>query len=223
MATAKQTKVRVSTASERDGGSRARLVEAATELFVKHGFRDVSIREVARRAGANSALIAYYFGDKEGLFKEVFKAVAAPLNTARLMNFEVLEQAGEITVESVVEAWVQPMFAGASLTQESPVAALSLSLNAEQSELSEALIVEVYDEVNKRFLSLLEQCLPGVSRATLVWRLYFLVGAVLTATRPRARSFRNLSGGTLDRPKADELIRQLVEFTSAGFRAPEAP
>lgn len=221
MATVKQTKARGGTVPDREGGSRARLVEAATELFVKKGFRDVSIREVARQAGANSALIAYYFGDKEGLFKEVFKAVAAPINTARMMNFEVLEQAGVITVESVVEAWVQPMFEGASLTRESPVAALSLSLNAEQSKLSEELIVEVYDEVNQRFLSLLEQCLPRVSRATLVWRLYFLVGAVLTATRPRARSFRNLSGGSLDRPKADELIRQLVEFTAAGFRALE--
>jgi len=217
----RQKKGREHAPAEREGGSRERLIEAATELFVKKGFRGVSIREVAEQASTNSALIAYYFGDKEGLFKEVFKNVAAPLNAARMMNFEVLEQAGNITVESLVEAWVTPMFEGASLNRESPVATLSLSLNAEQGKLVEDLIVEIYDEVNTRFLDLLETCLPKVSRATLVWRLYFLVGAVLTATRPRARSVRNLSGGSLDRPSADELIKQLVDFTAAGFRALE--
>lgn len=199
----------------------SRLIEAATDLFIQKGYRGVSIRAIAERAETNSALISYYFGDKEGLFKQVFKNVAAPLNAARMVNFERLEEGEALTVESVVHAWVAPMFEGASLSRQSPVAALSLSLNAEQGTLAEQLIVEIYDEVNHRFLSLLELCLPGVSRASLVWRLYFLVGAVLTATRPRTRSVKNLSGGSLQPQDPDELIDQLVAFAAAGFRAIE--
>src|SRR5438093_5649599 len=146
----------------REPDSRARLIQAATELFILRGYRDVSIREIADRARTNSALISYYFGDKEGLFMEVFKVVAEPLNSERMANFDFLEAAQDLSVESVVEAWVTPMFAGQPINREHPVAALSLSLNAEQGTLVEKLMAEVYDEVNMRFVDLLERCLPLV-------------------------------------------------------------
>jgi len=203
--------------------ARTRLVDAATELFIRRGFRDVSIREIADAAGTNSALISYYFGDKGGLFKQVFKNTVAPFNTARMINFHLIEEAGVVTVESVVEAWVAPMFQGTSLTKQSPVATLSLSLDAEYSKLTEQLVVEVYDEVNERFLSLLERCLLGISRPTLVWRLWFLIGAWLIASRPHTRSVKNLSRGLLNLQDPDELIAQLVAFAAAGFRASEPP
>lgn len=198
---------------------KSRLLKAATHLFIKKGYRGVSIREIAERAKTNSALISYYFGDKEGLFIQVFKTVAAPLNAKRVASFEKLEEAGEITVESVVRAWVAPMFEGASLSKESPIAALSLSLNAEHGKLSEDLILEIYDVINLRFLALLERCLPEVSRETLVWRLYFLVGAILTATRPHGRSVKRLTDGRVTSQDSDEFINQLVQFAAAGFRA----
>jgi AcrR family transcriptional regulator len=217
----KVTRAAFEKVNTKSADARARLVSAATELFVAKGYRGVSIREIADRAGSNSALISYYFSDKEGLFKHVFKAVAEPLNRARVVNFDRLEDAGEFTLESVVHAWVAPMFEGPFESQENPVASLSLSLNAEQGELVEKLIVEVYDEVNQRFLSLLSHCIPDVSRPTLVWRLYFLVGAVLTAMRPRTQSMRNLSMEQSGAHDSRELIAQMVTYASAGFRASE--
>jgi AcrR family transcriptional regulator len=201
--------------------ARARLIEAASALFVRKGFSGVSIREIADGAGANSALISYYFGDKQGLFMEVFKAAAEPINAQRMVRFDRLAAAGKVTVEDLVEAWIAPMFEGIPASQEIPVAALSLSLNTEYGKLSEQMIVQMYDTMNERFLGLLEGCLPGVSRATLVWRLYFLVGAVLTASRQRAASMKSLSKGVLDGRNRKELVRQLVAFTAAGFRALE--
>jgi len=51
--------------------SRSRLLEAAIPLFAEKGFSAVSIRELAEKAGVNSALISYHFGGKEGLYNAV--------------------------------------------------------------------------------------------------------------------------------------------------------
>ncbi len=45
------------------------LLDASRKLFVDRGFHEVSTREIARAAGVNPAMIHYYFGDKEGLYR----------------------------------------------------------------------------------------------------------------------------------------------------------
>lgn len=48
--------------------TRQRLLEGAVLLFAQKGFDGVGIRELAQKAEANSALVHYYFGSKEGLY-----------------------------------------------------------------------------------------------------------------------------------------------------------
>jgi AcrR family transcriptional regulator len=50
-----------------------RLVEAATLLFAEKGFDGVGLREIAAKAQANSAMVAYHFGGKEGLYVEALR------------------------------------------------------------------------------------------------------------------------------------------------------
>lgn len=52
--------------------SRARLLGAALRLFAENGFAKTSIRQIAEAAGANAALISYYFGDKQGLYNAAY-------------------------------------------------------------------------------------------------------------------------------------------------------
>ncbi|HEX5399274.1 MAG TPA: CerR family C-terminal domain-containing protein, partial [Verrucomicrobiae bacterium] len=53
--------------------TRRQLLEAAGEVFAEAGFRDATVREICRRAGANIAAISYHFGDKEKLYAEVLR------------------------------------------------------------------------------------------------------------------------------------------------------
>lgn len=53
-----------------------KLIIAAQELLDEKSYRSLTIREIAQRAGVNSALIRYYFESKEGLFIALFEQMA---------------------------------------------------------------------------------------------------------------------------------------------------
>jgi TetR/AcrR family transcriptional regulator len=54
-----------------DHTTRAKIIEATTALLSKTCRHAVSIRDIARESGANSALVSYYFGGKEQLYGAV--------------------------------------------------------------------------------------------------------------------------------------------------------
>jgi AcrR family transcriptional regulator len=52
---------------DRGAETRARLIEAALDVFGRFGFEGATTRQIAREAGANLAAIVYHFGSKEAL------------------------------------------------------------------------------------------------------------------------------------------------------------
>jgi len=64
----------VTTPNNEQSDKRGDLLKAARELFLKNAYNNISIRKIAERANVNSALIAYYFGSKSGLFREMIRS-----------------------------------------------------------------------------------------------------------------------------------------------------
>jgi AcrR family transcriptional regulator len=64
--------------------TREKLIEAAGRVFAERGYRDATIREICRRAGANVAAVNYTFGDKMGLYTEVLRHSVRAAQTAVL-------------------------------------------------------------------------------------------------------------------------------------------
>jgi AcrR family transcriptional regulator len=58
--------------------SRAALLAAAAALFEERGYDAATVREIGDRAGVDAALIARYFGGKEGLYLAALKHGAVP-------------------------------------------------------------------------------------------------------------------------------------------------
>lgn len=50
--------------------TRERIADAARALFLQRGYRGTTVRAIATAADVDSALIAYHFGSKQGLFAE---------------------------------------------------------------------------------------------------------------------------------------------------------
>lgn len=55
------------------------LLETARREFAAHGFRGVSVSAIARDAGATPAMVHYYFGNKQGLYRAVLMDALGPI------------------------------------------------------------------------------------------------------------------------------------------------
>ena len=49
--------------------TRIAILDAAEELFALHGFTATTIKQIGATADVNSALLYYYFADKETLYR----------------------------------------------------------------------------------------------------------------------------------------------------------
>jgi TetR/AcrR family transcriptional regulator len=58
-----------------DSSQKRTILEAAIAVFAEKGLEGATIRLVGRKAGVNSALIYYYFENKEKLFEESIRLV----------------------------------------------------------------------------------------------------------------------------------------------------
>ena len=69
--------------------TRARLLDAAREMFSQNGFQSVTVREICRRAEANVAAVNYHFGSKDGLLAEALNF--GPLKAMQQANTKANE------------------------------------------------------------------------------------------------------------------------------------
>jgi AcrR family transcriptional regulator len=89
--------------------SRARLLSAALRLFAENGFAKTSIRQIAEAAGANTALISYYFGDKKGLYNAAY---AEPLGGPMQVDAGPDGDSLDIFLEQFLTAFMRPLDMG---------------------------------------------------------------------------------------------------------------
>jgi AcrR family transcriptional regulator len=59
--------------------SRQALLDAADALFHERGYDAATVRDIGERAGVDAALIARYFGSKEGLYLATLEQGRAPM------------------------------------------------------------------------------------------------------------------------------------------------
>ena len=89
--------------------TRTRILDAAEELFMQHGFEGTSMRLLTAKAGANLAAVNYHFGSKDALIEALFRRRLDPMNAARLAALEKLEsEAGgrPLAAEAIIRAFV---------------------------------------------------------------------------------------------------------------------
>ena len=206
---------------QKAGETREAILDAAEDLFSKHGFYGVTIREVAREAGGDTARVHDYFGAKRGLFDAVFIRRAAVWNSERVdaINRYVAEAGEAMTLEGILEAFLRPPFEW-SLTGGpgwKHYAALVAQTNANPTFGGETM-ARYFDPAIRRLIEVVRLVLPEAKDEDLYWGWHNLSGA-LTLTLGETGRLDLLSNGLCRSGDLETARTYMVRFAAAGFRA----
>ena len=205
--------------------TRTRILDAAEELFMQHGFEGTSMRLLTAKAGANLAAVNYHFGSKDALIEAVFRRRLDPMNAARIAELERLEKeaAGRpLAPEAIIRAFV-----GASLRMiedakgggRNFIRLLGRTYTDPQKPIR-ALIGQLYAPAMERFKAAFGRALPQMPTEELVWRMHFMFGT-LAYTLAATDTVQLIAGcKPEDRYDSRLLEARLAAFLVAGLLAP---
>lgn len=199
----------------------AAILDAAEALFAEHGYDGVTLRQVAGRAGVDTALVHYYFTAKRGLFDAVFLRRAEILNAERLRALDAYERehGANMTTAGLMQAFLRPVLNPS--THAGPGWRSYFALVAQVNNTpvwGGETMTRYFDPVIRRLIDLLRRVLPDVPDRELYWAYHMLSGA-LTLTLGQTGRLDLLSGGLCRSDDLETAADRMVAFATAGFEA----
>ena len=203
--------------------TRTRILDAAEELFMQHGFEGTSMRLLTAKAGVNLAAVNYHFGSKHALVEAVFRRRLDPMNLERIGQLDKLEAEGRgSNPDAIIRAFISP---GLRLMEDAKAGGRNFTrllgrAYTEPNKLVRQLIGQMYAPTMQRYKAALERALPQMPREELVWRMHFMFGT-LAYTLAATDTVQLIAGcKPEDRYDAQLLEERLAAFLAAGLNAP---
>lgn len=198
----------------------ALILDHAEAEFARNGYTGTTLARVAELAGIDTALMRYYFGDKERLFTAVFKRrgpVSNRLNLASMAAYR--ESAGEnMTLEGIIDAFTRPSFElGVNNEGWRNYAAIVAYVNSSRGWLHQ-LMSETFDKVSQQLIADLRKVLPDAREQDLYWAYHFMTGAY-TFSLGQTERIDWISGGMVSSGDFAAIGRRLPIVIGAGIRA----
>ena len=207
--------------------TQVRILDAAEELFMQHGFEGASMRMLTAKAGVNLAAINYHFGSKDALIEAVFHRRLDPMNVERIAQLDRLEQeaaGAPLAPEAIIRAFI-----GASLRMIEDTRGGGRNFTrllgrayTEPAKPIRALIGQMYAPAMERFKAAFTRALPELPKDELVWRMHFMFGT-LAYTLAATDTVQLIAGAKPeDRYDARLLEDRLTAFMATGLLSPLA-
>lgn len=205
--------------AEQRAESLEQILDAAEELFSRHGVYGVTVRDIADKVGVHKSLIHYYFTDKQDVFDKVL-ARRAPITSGRRMEaLDRYEQAcgGKPTVEGALKAFLDTDLDTYSTGGDGwrNFGVLGAQLNNTPAWGAEVMD-RLYDPVVLRLTGLLKAAMPESSDEDIFWGYHFVTGA-LTLSLARTGRIDHLSGGLCRSDDFEAIKERMAAFMAFGF------
>jgi AcrR family transcriptional regulator len=202
--------------------AKERMLDAAEQLFARHGFYGVSLRDITRAAKVDVALVRYHFGGKRELFTAVFQRRAEMLNPERLELLDEVRRAalpGAPALEDIINAFTYPLLERSAHGGPAWKSYFALVAQVNNSpEWGPILMTQYFDPLVGKFIAVLREAMPGCPPREVYWGYQFLTGA-LTLTFAETGRIDKLSGGLCRSTDLDSVHQRLACYAAAGFRA----
>ena len=211
-------------ATQKQSDPKARIMDAAEDVFAEFGFAGASLRRIVLEAKVNLATVYYYFQSKSGLMEAVLKRRLGPLRTEHLellRQFEHEASGRPLPVEKILQAMLLPplRLAVAAPAKRHAVTRLIGRIVTEPDPQTQEILRSQRAEVREAFLRALRASLPHVSKVDLQWRLEF-VWAALAFILCNPRKLELETGGACNPADTGKVLAEMMNFFSPGFRAP---
>src|SRR5919201_1902148 len=83
----------------RSARKRAAILDAATTLFLRHGYLGTSMDEVAALAGVSKQTVYKHFADKESLFSEIVTTTVGEVSDPNYEDVLTLGESGDVEAD----------------------------------------------------------------------------------------------------------------------------
>lgn len=200
--------------------TREKIIAAAERLFGMHSFDAVSLRDITNAAGVTLALASYHFGTKENLFTAVIARRADVLNRVRRERLAVLIDSGGITIESLLDTFMRPLFEQMQSEDDGWQAYLMLLAKLGSNDQWLDQLRANFDETAGLFIAQLKLLLPQFSEENLVRGFSFIL-VLMLQTVSKNRRIDTLSSSRFRGDDLETSYRLLLKFSLAGLQALE--
>ena len=194
------------------------ILDAAENLFSKHGLYGVTLKDVAKFVGVHHTLLNYYFSDKKTLFDAVFSRRAVVTSERRMKALDEYDAAtkGKPTVEGALRAFLDTdldlYIEGGEPWMNYAAFGARASMTPEGAELMDVH----FDPVVLRLVAILKRALPDYSDEDIFWGYHFVTGALMN-TLARTGRIDRLSGGLCHSDDFAAVKQRMARFMAAGF------
>ena len=199
------------------------ILDAAEGLFAEQGFAETSLRAITAKAEVNLAAVNYHFGSKEALIEAVFARRVVPMNEERVRRLDRLiaqHTAGRVPTRDLIRAFIGPAL---ELSRDQQGGAIYIKLlGRSYTEPMDSLhnsMRRMYENVIERFKPAFAAALPTLEAEELYLRMHFMVG-LLAYLMAGADTIRMIASSKIHDTDLDMLVERLVEFVTAGMKAP---
>jgi len=205
--------------------TKTRILDAAEQLFMEHGFEATSLRSLTSAANVNLAAVNYHFGSKEELFQAVLTRRLDPMNQERIDLLERLERDSggrPLSVEKILSSMLIPALRLARDEKRGGKNFLRLlgRAYADPAPFIRHFLSQQYVDMIGRYKEAFLKALPHLTRQELTWRLHFVMGALsyTLAGTDALKLFAQVA--STDKDNDELLLQRLAPFLVAGLKAP---